>query len=130
MKETLLEALSRALEAIRPKSSPADEILRCIEARCCDSELSLDSLGLQFHMTASNVSKLIKAKTGQSYIDYVSYLRVEEARRLLERTDLRIQEITQRVGYADAASFSRKFKAMQGESPADYRARVRTLRGD
>lgn len=47
------------------------------------------------------------------------------SRRLLEITDLRLQDIVLRVGYVDAASFSRKFKAIEGESPNEYRVRRR-----
>ena len=120
-----LEALGKAFEAAKPEKQPVDEILACIDANYCDNELSLDSLGTQFHMTASNVSKMIKAKTGMNYNDYLSGLRMEQARRLLEITDLKLQEIVLRVGYVDAASFSRKFKALEGESPNEYRVRRR-----
>ena len=60
-----------------------------------------------------------------NYNDYLSGLRMEQARRLLEITDLKLQDIVLRVGYVDAASFSRKFKALEGESPNEYHVRRR-----
>lgn len=61
--------------------------------------------------------------TGLSPIDYVQRLRVEDAKRRLERTDAPIEEIGWRVGYEDAAFFRRLFKRVTGLSPGAYRKR-------
>jgi transcriptional regulator GlxA family with amidase domain len=61
--------------------------------------------------------------TGYSPIDYVQRLRVEDAKRRLERTDAPIDEIGWRVGYEDAAFFRRLFKRLTGLSPGVYRKR-------
>jgi transcriptional regulator GlxA family with amidase domain len=59
--------------------------------------------------------------TGYSPIDYVQHLRVEDAKRRLERTDISIDQISWSVGYEDAASFRRLFKRITGITPGDYR---------
>jgi AraC-like DNA-binding protein len=56
-------------------------------------------------------------------MEYLHRLRIEAAKRLLETSDLNVQEITSRVGYQDARSFSRLFRAGTGQSPGEYRAR-------
>ncbi len=61
--------------------------------------------------------------TGLPPIDYVQRLRVEDAKRRLERTDAPIDEIGWRVGYEDAAFFRRLFKRLTGLSPGVYRKR-------
>jgi transcriptional regulator GlxA family with amidase domain len=61
--------------------------------------------------------------TGLSPIDYVQRLRVEDAKRRLERTDAPIDEIGWRAGYEDAAFFRRLFKRVTGLSPGAYRKR-------
>jgi transcriptional regulator GlxA family with amidase domain len=63
--------------------------------------------------------------TGMSPIVYVQRLRIEDAKRRLERTDASIDEISWRVGYEDAAFFRRLFKRTTGLAPAAYRKRFR-----
>jgi transcriptional regulator GlxA family with amidase domain len=60
---------------------------------------------------------------GIAPIEYVQRLRVEDAKRRLERTDAPIEEIGWRVGYEDAAFFRRLFKRVAGLSPGAYRKR-------
>ena len=63
--------------------------------------------------------------TGLSPIAYVQRLRIEDAKRRLERTDASVDEISWRVGYEDAAFFRRLFKRTTGLAPAAYRKRFR-----
>jgi transcriptional regulator GlxA family with amidase domain len=63
--------------------------------------------------------------TGFAPIAYVQRLRVEDAKRRLERTDASVDEISWRVGYEDAAFFRRLFKRTTGLTPAAYRRRFR-----
>lgn len=63
------------------------------------------------------------AATGLSPLDYVQRLRVEDAKRRLERTDDPIDEISWRVGYEDAAFFRRLFRRTTGMAPGAYRKR-------
>jgi transcriptional regulator GlxA family with amidase domain len=66
--------------------------------------------------------------TGLPPIDYVQRLRVEDAKRRLERTDAPVDEIGWRVGYEDAAFFRRLFKRVTGMSPGAYRKRFQVPR--
>lgn len=61
--------------------------------------------------------------TGFAPINYVQRLRIEDAKKRLERTDDPIDEIGWRVGYEDAAFFRRLFKRTTGLAPAQYRRR-------
>jgi len=63
------------------------------------------------------------AATGLSPIAYVQRLRVEEAKRRLERTETAIDEISWQVGYEEAAFFRRLFKRLTGLTPGTYRKR-------
>jgi transcriptional regulator GlxA family with amidase domain len=66
-----------------------------------------------------------KTATGLTPIEYVQRLRVEDAKRRLERTDDSADEISWRVGYEDAAFFRRLFKRVTGVTPGAYRKRFR-----
>ncbi len=63
--------------------------------------------------------------TGLTPIAYVQRLRIEDAKRRLERTDAPVDEISWRVGYEDAAFFRRLFKRTTGLAPGAYRKRFR-----
>ena len=63
------------------------------------------------------------AATGIAPIAYVQRLRIEDAKRRLERTDASVDEISWRVGYEDAAFFRRLFKRTTGLAPGAYRTR-------
>ena len=63
--------------------------------------------------------------TGHAPIAYVQRLRIEEAKRRLERTTAPIDEISWHVGYEDPAFFRRLFKRLTGISPGSYRRKFR-----
>jgi transcriptional regulator GlxA family with amidase domain len=65
------------------------------------------------------------AATGLTPIAYVQRLRIEDAKRRLERTDASVDEISWRVGYEDSAFFRRLFKRTTGLAPGAYRKRFR-----
>ncbi|MBE7367627.1 GlxA family transcriptional regulator [Ramlibacter pallidus] len=65
------------------------------------------------------------AATGLTPISYVQRLRVEDAKRRLERTDAPVDEVSWRVGYEDPAFFRRLFRRTTGMAPGAYRKRFR-----
>ncbi len=95
---------------------------------------------LKTHLTAASpVEEMVKLSalpertfkrrfrkaTGDSPIAYVQNLRIEEAKRRLERTDHPIDEISWAVGYEDPAFFRRLFRRVTRLSPGDYRRKFR-----
>jgi transcriptional regulator GlxA family with amidase domain len=61
--------------------------------------------------------------TGLAPIAYVQRLRIEDAKRRLERTNAPVEDISFRVGYEDAAFFRRLFRRTTGLAPGAYRKR-------
>jgi transcriptional regulator GlxA family with amidase domain len=72
-------------------------------------------------MPARTFKRRFKSATGHAPIDYVQRLRVEEAKRRLERTDAPVDEISWKVGYEDPAFFRRLFKRITGVTAGAYR---------
>lgn len=66
-----------------------------------------------------------KQATGHAPLAYVQRLRVEDAKRRLERTDAPVDEIGWKAGYEDPAFFRRLFKRTTGISPGSYRRKFR-----
>ena len=105
-----------------------------------DGEIQSAQRWLSTHFSVANpVEEMIKrsklaertfkrrfsAATGIAPITYVQRLRIEDAKRRLERTDASVDEISWRVGYEDAAFFRRLFKRTTGLAPGAYRKRFR-----
>lgn len=77
-------------------------------------------------MNYSVFSQLFKEHTGQSFVDYLRSLRIAKASDLLKHTDLRISEISARIGFDSDKYFMRSFKAIVGISPTQFRKIERT----
>jgi transcriptional regulator GlxA family with amidase domain len=65
--------------------------------------------------------------TGMSPLDYVHTLRLEEAKQMLESTELPVEAVALEVGYQDASFFGRLFKRKVALTPAQYRRRFGAL---
>ena len=91
----------------------------------CRYDLSLEEVAAQAGLSKTQMSKLFKAQMDVNYLDYLTQLRMEKAKKLLSGTEKPIKEIIADVGYIDRASFAKKFKAYYGVSPAQYRSRER-----
>ena len=75
----------------------------------------------------SFVRRFLKA-TGMSPLDYAHALRLEEAKQMLETTDLSVEAIANEAGYEDTSFFGRLFRRKTGLTPAQYRVRFGSLR--
>ena len=75
----------------------------------------------QSGLSERGFSRRFQAATGHAPLDYVQRLRVEQAKRRLERTGEPIEEIAWRVGYEDPSAFRRLFQRIAGISPGQYR---------
>ncbi|SFL25553.1 two-component system, response regulator YesN [Paenibacillus sp. 1_12] len=83
--------------------------------------LPLQQVASHVHLNASYFSHLFKKETGRSFIDYLIELRMEKAKQLLSNTDMKITEISGRIGYDLPNYFAKLFKQATGLSPKDYR---------
>jgi transcriptional regulator GlxA family with amidase domain len=76
-------------------------------------------------LTERTFKRRFTAATGLSPIAYVQRLRIEDAKRRLERTEASVDEISWQVGYEEPAFFRRLFKRVTGMAPGGYRRRFR-----
>ena len=66
-------------------------------------------------------SSTFKEYTGDNFSTYLRKIRIEKSKKLLEKTDLSVNEIAQRVGFEDARRFAKVFKEECEETPTNYR---------
>ena len=77
------------------------------------------------HLHPNYLSTIIKRKTGKTVKKWIAEKTVAEAGAQLIRTHASIQRVAYRMGFKDAAHFSRFFKAQTGLSPSAYRQQAR-----
>nr|WP_286672589.1 helix-turn-helix transcriptional regulator [Cohnella hashimotonis] len=75
----------------------------------------------RLNITRGYLSTYFKEKSGTNFVDYVMTYRMDKAKEILSRTDLKIQEVGQLVGYANVSTFIRVFKKQTGTTPGDYK---------
>ncbi|WP_245948094.1 response regulator transcription factor [Paenibacillus sambharensis] len=103
--------------------SPVEQVIFRI-AQDPQSPLTMAEAAASVHLNPSYFCKLFKQKTGRTFTDYMTEMKVAEAVRLLEKTSLRVSEISSRLGYTDTAYFSHTFKRITGLTPSDCRRQV------
>ena len=72
-------------------------------------------------MNYSLFSTAFKNYTGQNFVSYVRDLRISEAKKLLLESQLRVNDIGEKVGYDNSKHFMKNFKAVVGVSPTEFR---------
>lgn len=83
--------------------------------------IKLEGIAQLFGYNSSYLGKLFQKKVGESFNSYLDYVRVSHAKILLTQGNLKIYEISERVGYKNVDYFYKKFRAVTGTTPADYR---------
>lgn len=106
------------------KDSVLDDILHYIDHNYMNP-LKLENIAPLFGYNCSYLGKLFKQKTGKSFNTYLDQLRIRNSKELLQRGDLKIYEVADKVGYSNVDYFSTKFKKYEGVSPAEYRKQIK-----
>ena len=81
----------------------------------------MQSISEHVYLHAVYLSKIYKEITGLNLSEYILHARMEEAKRLLEKTSFKIYEITEKVGYQSPQHFIRRFKKYYGVTPDIFR---------
>ena len=92
-----------------------------IESHYMEEEISLNTVANVANVSANHFSALFSQNMGQTFIEYLTSLRMNKAKELLRCTGMRSSEIAGEIGYKDAHYFSYLFKKTQGMTPSDYR---------
>lgn len=83
--------------------------------------ISLKSIAAEFYMNAVYLGRLFRKTYGVYFNDYLLELRIQEAKKLLRQSDLRMYEIAGRVGFQNADYFVTQFEKLEQIPPSEYR---------
>lgn len=111
-------------EAVTPFDTPLHqkiaEIANYIQANYM-KPITLSHLSERFFISTYYLSRVFKEITGFSFVEYLNYVRIKEAQRLLRDSDRKILQISEEVGFESIAHFGRVFKQTVHLSPNQYR---------
>ena len=89
------------------------------------SRLSLNCISERYHLSPKYFCRYFKNCFGKSFVSYLNYIRIGHARTMLLTTDEKILDIALECGFENFSYFIRKFKELNGLSPANYRSCMR-----
>ena len=84
-------------------------------------KISLKEFGEQFHLSEKYISRYFKEHFHITLSQYITHLRLEYAKQLLQDTDTPVTEIAMQSGYQNVSYFIRSFKKAYGVSPLKYK---------
>lgn len=122
----------RAMETV---SSPAPDVMinqkksnllvsavkEYLEREYASNLVSLESVAERFRKNPAYISKVFKKETGFNFSDYITQKRMAKSKVLLRDMGIKIYEVAEQTGYADASNFIKVFKKHCGMSPNEYR---------
>lgn len=107
---------------IETKGSSAESIKELIAKDYIKPELKLKDIQFEIGLSQSEVSKLFKTEFKMSFPQYLNFVRVEAAKKLLKNhPELTISEIGYQVGFNSLNNFTRVFKSLEKVPPKIYR---------
>ena len=125
-KQYLKKLLETAI-ALREKALPGkyDTVLKqaqeYIEEHYHQSDISLNTVAASVNLSPNHFSAIFSQELGETFIEYLTRVRMEKAKELLRTTSKKSTEIAYEVGYKDAHYFGSLFKKTQNCTPKEYR---------
>lgn len=121
----LIQGMLRIRDTVsgRRYSDIIESAQKYIAENFMSEDISLNSVSSSVGMSPSYFSSIFSQEVGQTFVEYLTSIRMERAKELLMCSSKKTSEIGFEVGYKDSHYFSYIFKKTQGCSPKDYRTR-------
>lgn len=84
-------------------------------------DLKLESIAKMFNYNSAYLGKLFKKEVGENFNNFLERIRIENAKKMLLDTDLKVYQVSERVGYSNIDYFYAKFKRYVGISPKEFK---------
>lgn len=99
-----------------------------INANHHDSGISLHTVAVEISLSPNHFSTIFSQETGETFIEYLTRVRIEHAKKLLAEGGMRSSDIAYAIGYNEAHYFSYIFKKHTGLTPREFKARLQSAR--
>ncbi|WP_312096305.1 response regulator [Niallia sp.] len=87
-----------------------------------ERKITLDEISSYLFLNPSYFSRLFKKEVGETFVEYVTRMKINRAKELLEQTDESVGKICERLGYDNQSYFIKLFKTYAGTTPIEYRS--------
>lgn len=120
---TLCETLSTRIQDMRKteEQGHVDAAITYIEENYSDPYLGIESLCKKLYLSPGHFSRLFKKTTGETFVDYLTRVRMDQAKNLLANTNEKMYKISRDIGYEDPNYFSYNFKKHVRLTPSEWR---------
>jgi len=114
------------LETVKQKknkeySNTIQRAIEFIKQHFSNPDLSIDSIATHVNLSAGRLSVLFRKETNKTVNDFLTDMRIEQAIYLLVNTNLKIYEVSNKVGYRSSQYFSKVFSNKTGKHPIEYK---------
>lgn len=131
VQEELIGATEQLIEHIMPLKTENDAThltvkrVQSIVHEFYQTGITLDKIGIKLNVTPEYLGTLFHKEMGVTFSTYMKNYRIGKAKKLLCGTQLKLYEVSERVGYSDPKYFSKVFREVTGQLPTDYRKTYR-----
>jgi YesN/AraC family two-component response regulator len=113
----------RRMSKKEEENASAKEIKKYLEKNFT-KRVNLGKMSKEFNSNTNELTSAFKNKYGKTIVDYMIELRINNAKKLIEKNNLTINEIAKKSGYITISNFNRQFKELNGYTPAEYRKQI------
>ncbi|UKS29486.1 response regulator [Paenibacillus sp. HWE-109] len=114
-----LASIMTKIKANKGENSIISHVKHFVEENYTN-DISLQSVANKFNINSSYLSRLFSEKVNTNFIDYLAHIRITKAIELIKTSNLKMYEVTEKVGYTSPEHFSRTFKKITGKSPKQF----------
>lgn len=97
-----------------------DTVCEYILSNYSDNELSVEKISRNIYVDTSYIRRLFRKELNMTVIDYITDIRMQKAKELLGKRNMKLSEVAEKIGYNDNGYFSKCFKKYFGISPSTY----------
>ena len=142
VEDDLNNAIERTMKSLHPDESfedssespkdnpPAEDVIVLIKEQIdknYSENIKVSDFSEKYFFSGEYLSRLFKLRYDSNIYEYLLMVRMERAKELLREKELKIQDISLRVGYSDTNYFSKAFRNYTGLTPSEFRKNVDTL---
>lgn len=117
----LIDEIEKSCETASPKhKDKIKKVIDIINKQYHEPKLTLSSIAQDLYVNKNYLCDIFKLETGTTINQYISDIRINSAKELIRKSQMTLNDISEKVGYSDYNYFSRVFKKKMGLTPSSY----------